>query len=275
MNKKAGFLKKISFYALIVIFLVTTIMPFAWMFVTSLRVAPNTMLVPPPPPGTFTLLNFITIFENADFLRSLFNSIVITFSLTFLSILINAMAAYSFAKLNFPGREKLFALLLLTMMVPGKVTMMPVFIILKSLDLLNSYIGLIFLGSASVYAIFMLRQFMYDIPDELLESARIDGCGEPRLFFYIVLPLCKPVIATLAIINFIGAWNELLWPLIIMIDEKMYTLPVALANLNGRYGSDQGIMMAGAVIVVVPIILIFLFVQKYYIRGITAGALKG
>jgi len=185
------------------------------------------------------------------------------------------MAAYSFAKLNFPGREKLFALLLLTMMVPGKVTMMPVFIILKSLDLLNSYIGLIFLGSASVYAIFMLRQFMYDIPDELLESARIDGCSEPRLFFYIVLPLCKPVIATLAIINFIGAWNELLWPLIIMIDEKMYTLPVALANLNGRYGSDQGIMMAGAVIVVVPIILIFLFVQKYYIRGITAGALKG
>lgn len=275
MSKKAGFIKKISFYALIAIFLVTTIMPFAWMFVTSLRVAPNTMLTPPPPHGTFTLLNFITIFENADFLRSLLNSIVITFSLTFLSILINAMAAYSFAKLNFPGREKLFALLLLTMMVPGKVTMMPVFIILKSLDLLNSYIGLIFLGSASVYAIFMLRQFMYDIPDELLESARIDGCSEPRLFFYIVLPLCKPVIATLAIINFIGAWNELLWPLIIMIDEKMYTLPVALANLNGRYGSDQGIMMAGAVIVVVPIILIFLFVQKYYIRGITAGALKG
>jgi multiple sugar transport system permease protein len=275
MSKKTGFIKKISFYALIVLFLATTIMPFAWMFITSVKVAPNTMIIPPPPVGTFTALNYVTIFENADFLRNLINSAIVTFSLTGLSILINAMAAYAFAKLNFPGREKLFALLLLTMMVPGKVTMMPVFIILKSLNLLNSFVGLIFLGSASVYAIFMLRQFMYDIPDELIESARIDGCGELRLFFSIILPLCKPVIATLAIINFIGAWNELLWPLIIMIDEKMYTLPVALANLNGRYGSDQGIMMAGAVIVVVPIIIIFLMVQKYYIRGITSGAVKG
>jgi multiple sugar transport system permease protein len=275
MAIKSGLFKQISFYALVIVFLVTTTMPFAWMFFTSIRVSPNTYLVPPPPPGTFTLLNYTMIFDNADFLRSLFNSAVVTFSLTGLSILINSMAAYAFAKLNFPGREKLFALLLLTMMVPGKVTMMPVFIILKSLGLLNSYVGLIFLGSASVYAIFMLRQFMYDIPDELIESARIDGCGEFRLFFSIILPLCKPALATLAIINFIGAWNELLWPLIIMLDEKMYTLPVALANLNGRYGSDQGIMMAGAVIVVVPIIAIFLAVQKYYIRGIAAGAVKG
>jgi len=275
MTNKTGLIQKISLYALIVIFLISTIMPFAWMFFTSLRVAPNTLIVPPPPEGTATILNYITIFENAHFFRSLMNSMIVTFSLTGLSILINAMAAYSFAKLNFPGREKLFALLLLTMMVPGKVTMMPVFIILKSLNLLNSYIGLVFIGSTSVYAIFMLRQFMYDIPDELIESARIDGCGELRLFFSIVLPLCKPILATLIIINFIGAWNELLWPLIIMIDEKMYTLPVALANLNGRYGSDQGIMMAGAVIVIVPIIIIFLLVQKYYIRGITAGAVKG
>jgi len=275
VTNKTGLIQKVSLYVLIVIFLITTIMPFAWMFFTSLRVAPNTLIVPPPPAGTATLANYITIFENADFFRSLINSVIITFSLTGLSVLINAMAAYSFAKLNFPGREKLFALLLLTMMVPGKVTMMPVFIILKSLNMLNSYMGIIISGSASVYAIFMLRQFMYDIPDELIESARIDGCGEFRLFFSIILPLCKPVLATLVIINFIGAWNELLWPLIIMIDEKMYTLPVALANLNGRYGSDQGIMMAGAVIVVVPVILIFLLVQKYYIRGITAGAVKG
>ncbi|HNY12403.1 MAG TPA: carbohydrate ABC transporter permease, partial [Candidatus Wallbacteria bacterium] len=224
MTNKTGLIQKISLYALIVIFLVTTIMPFAWMFITSLRVAPNTLIMPPPPVGTATFSNYITIFENADFFGSLINSVIVTFSLTGLSVLINAMAAYCFAKLNFPGREKLFALLILTMMVPGKVTMMPVFIILKSLNMLNSYTGLIISGSASVYAIFMLRQFMYDIPDELIESARIDGCGEFRLFFSIILPLCKPVLATVVIINFIGAWNELLWPLIIMIDEKMYTL---------------------------------------------------
>lgn len=203
------------------------------------------------------------------------NSVIVAAGVTFLSLLVNALAAFAFAKLNFAGREKLFALLLLTMMVPGQVTMMPVFIILKSLGLLNSYLGLIIPGCASIFAIFMLRQFMRDIPDELIDAARIDGCSDFRVFFNIVLPLCKPALVTLLIFNFMGAWNEFLWPLIVMIKEERYTLPVALANLNGQFGTDWGILMAGSVVVVAPVIIVFLIAQKHYIEGITAGAVKG
>jgi multiple sugar transport system permease protein len=185
------------------------------------------------------------------------------------------MAAYGFAKLSFPGREKIFALLLLTMMVPGQVTMMPVFLILKTLGFLNSFVGLIIPGIASVFGIFMLRQFMQAIPEEILEAARIDGCSEYRIFFSIMLPLCRPVLATLAIFSFIGAWNEFFWPLVIMLREDMQTLPVALANLNGQFNTDWGLLMAGSVLVVVPVILVFLLAQKHYIKGIAAGGVKG
>lgn len=273
--KKNGLVEIISLYALVIVSLGFTILPFAWMLLTSFKngeEVARAMSVTAPPA---TAENYRFLFENTSFFTNLYNSVVIAVSLTCLSLAINSMAAYAFAKLNFPGREKLFALLMMTMLVPSKVTMMPVFIILKSLGLLNSYTGIVISGSASVYAVFMMRQFMYDIPDELLEAARIDGCGEFRLFRTIVLPLCKPVLATLSIYCFIGAWNELLWPLILMLDEKMFTLPVAIALMNTQNYGNTGLMMAASVVVVVPVILLFLAVQKYYIRGITGGALKG
>lgn len=260
---------------LIAVCLAFTMTPFAWMVMASLKdggEVASTMSVTAP--GT-TLANYSELFTRSNILLNLYNSLVIAVSLTAISLAINSLAAYAFAKLNFPGREKMFALLVLTMMVPGKVTMMPVFIILKSLGLLNSYTGVVITGSASVYAIFMLRQFMRDIPDELLEAARIDGAGEFAIFSRIALPLCKPVLATLSIYCFVGAWNELLWPLILLFDENMFTLPVALALMSGQSLSGVGLTMAASVTVVVPVIALFLAVQKYYIRGITAGALKG
>jgi multiple sugar transport system permease protein len=185
------------------------------------------------------------------------------------------MAAYAFAKLSFPGREKIFSLLLLTMMVPGQVTMMPVFLILKNLGLLNTFTGLILPGIGSVFGIFMLRQFMRAVPEEILEAARIDGCSEFKIFYGIMMPLCRPILATLAIFSFIGAWNEFFWPLIIMLREDMQTLPVALANLNGQFNTDWGLLMSGSVLVVIPVILVFLLAQKHYIKGIAAGGVKG
>jgi len=275
MNKKS-IIEIVSFYALIIICLVTTITPFAWMVLTSFKKSDDVMKTLSVITPESTIANYTYIFEKANFFGSLFNSMVIAFSMVLLSLTINSLAAYAFAKMNFPGREKLFALLLLTMMVPAKVTMMPVFVILKSLGLLNSYSGIVISGSASVFAVFMLRQFMYEIPDEMLEAARIDGCSEFKLFYKIMLPLCKPVLATLSIICFINAWNELLWPLILMLDEKMFTLPVALSLLTGSgSGGGVGVLMAASVTVVVPIITLFMMVQKFYIRGITAGALKG
>jgi multiple sugar transport system permease protein len=226
-------------------------------------------------PKAPTLDNFRNLLQAANLGRSFLNSLIFAIGMTILSVLCNAMAAYGFAKLSFPGREKLFALLLLTMMVPGQVTMMPVFLILKSLGLLNSFTGLIIPGVASVFGIFMLRQFMQAVPEEILEAARIDGCGEFRIFFMIMLPLCRPILATLAIFSFIGAWNEFFWPLIIMLREDMQTLPVALANLNGQFNTDWGLLMAGSVLVVIPVIIVFLMAQKHYIRGIADGGVKG
>jgi multiple sugar transport system permease protein len=161
------------------------------------------------------------------------------------------------------------------MMVPGQVTMLPVFIILKHLGLLNTFAGLILPGTSAVFAVFMLRQFMMDVPEEILEAARVDGCSEFAIYWRIMLPLCRPIIATLAIFSFIGSWNEFLWPLILMLREDRYTLPVALANLNGQYNTDWGLLMAGAVVVVLPAVAVFLLAQRHYIQGIAAGAVKG
>ena len=276
MVKRTGKYELISLYAFLAVCLVSTLLPFIWMFSTSFKGAAEIFTKSPVfIPGSPTLQNYRELFSRLDFLTHFFNSVIVALGLTLLSLLVNALAAFAFAKLNFAGREKIFSLLLLTMMVPGQVTMMPVFIILKSLGLLNSYLGLIIPGCASIFAIFMLRQFMRDIPDELIDAARIDGCGDFRVFFNIVLPLCKPALVTLLIFNFMGAWNEFLWPLIIMIKEEKYTLPVALANLNGQFGTDWGILMAGSVVVVAPVIIVFLMAQKHYIEGITAGAVKG
>jgi multiple sugar transport system permease protein len=226
-------------------------------------------------PENPTLENYEKLLTQANLGRSFFNSLVFAIGMMVLSVFFNAMAAYAFAKLSFPGREKIFSLLLLTMMVPGQVTMMPVFLILKNLGLLNTFTGLILPGIGSVFGIFMLRQFMHAVPEEILEAARIDGCSEFRIFYGIMLPLCRPILATLAIFSFIGAWNEFFWPLIIMLREDMQTLPVALANLNGQFNTDWGLLMSGSVLVVIPVILVFLLAQKHYIKGIAAGGVKG
>lgn len=273
--REAGPAQRIAFYAFMLASVAITLFPFLWMLSTSVK-SPDEIFTQAPTiiPRHWTWRHYRHLFATLDMTRHAFNSAVYAFGTTLLSLLFNSMAAFAFAKLRFPGREKLFTLLLATMMVPGQVTMMPVFLILKHLHLLNTYTGLILPGAATVFAIFMLRQFMIEIPEEILEAARIDGCSEAMIFFRIVLPLCRPVLATLAIFTFIGAWNEFLWPLIIMLKADHFTLPVALATLNGQFQVDWGLLMAGSVIVVIPAIAVFLLAQKHYIEGIAAGAVK-
>jgi multiple sugar transport system permease protein len=265
-----------AFFAFLCASLVITLFPFIWMVSTSFK-GPAEIFTQTPTfiPENPTLENYEKLLTQANLGRSFFNSLVFAIGMMVLSVFFNAMAAYAFAKLSFPGREKIFSLLLLTMMVPGQVTMMPVFLILKNLGLLNTFTGLILPGIGSVFGIFMLRQFMHAVPEEILEAARIDGCSEFRIFYGIMLPLCRPILATLAIFSFIGAWNEFFWPLIIMLREDMQTLPVALANLNGQFNTDWGLLMSGSVLVVIPVILVFLLAQKHYIKGIAAGGVKG
>ena len=276
MKEQQILLKLIAVYLVLVIGLIAMIAPFLWMLSTSFKSTKAIFRFPPDwIPAQPTLAHYQKLFETLDFLTPFKNTVIVAVSITFLSLLICSMAGYAFAKFRFPGRDKLFIGLLGTLMVPGQITMIPVFLLLNKLRLLNSYPGLILPGLASAFSIFFMRQFIRTIPDELLEAARIDGASERYIFFKIVLPLCKPALATLGIFNFTGSWNSFLWPLIIASSEKMYTLPVAIANLGGQYQTDYGLQMAGAVVVLVPIIIVFLFAQRYFIKGITLSGLKG
>jgi multiple sugar transport system permease protein len=268
--------------------LVITFTPFFWMFSTSLKSGESIFTFPPQwLPKKVTTEHYQRLFGiesqkvkeekgtiSLNFAQHFKNSVLVAVGITVFSLFLNSLAAFAFSKYNFPGKEKIFTLLLATLMIPGQVTMIPIFLLLKMLGLLNTYFALLIPGLVSVYGIFLIRQFMLSIPNDLIESARIDGCSDFRIYWYIMLPLCKPILATLGVFTFIGAWNDFIWPLIVMMKESMYTLPVALANLSGEYATDYGLMMAGSVIVVTPIIIVFLFAQKFVIESFATTGLK-
>lgn len=262
-------------YGTAVIILIFTIAPFLWMALSSIK--PESEILKFPPqwlPEKITTAHFRMLFDKINFLQNFWNSFIVAFCISIVTILINSMAGFVFAKYRFKGRERLFALLVATMMIPGQVTMIPSFMLLKWLGLLNSYLGLIIPGSASIFAIFLMRQFMMAVPDSLLEAARIDGCSEWRIFWQIMLPLSMPAIATLTIFTFMSSWNDFFGALIIMLEESKYTLPVALANLNGQHGTEWGILMAGSLVTIAPVLFVFLLMQRHYIRGIALTGQK-
>jgi multiple sugar transport system permease protein len=188
--------------------------------------------------------------------------------------LLNSMAGYAFAKLRFAGRDRIFRLLLAGLVIPAQVAMLPLFLMLKEMGLVNSYLGVVIPGLANIFGIFLVRQYALSIPDSLLDAARMDGASEWRIYCSLVLPLCTPVLVTLAIFTFMASWNDFMWPLIILADDDMYTLPVALANLMGEHVQDTELMMAGSVLTILPVMVLFMVLQKYYINGIMMGAVK-
>ncbi len=251
------------------------VLPFAIMLLEAL--APQNYDLPilqRYQPQNWSMYSFKRLFEIGDFYRFVLNSSVHAFGYTILSLVLNAMAAYAFARLTFPGRERMFSFLVLTMMIPGQVIMIPVFLVVKSLGLLNSYLGLILPGCAHAFGILAMRQFMLDLPDEIFEAARIDGAGDFDIFTRIVWPLCRPIFASLAVTSFIYTWDQFLYPLIIMQDEPMFTLPVALISLTNKSFGHWGVLLAGGIVTAVPSLLVFLLAQKAYVAGITSGAVK-
>lgn len=260
---------------LIAVTAAATLLPFFWMISTSFKPGGGLFTYPPTwIPNEPTLQWYVQLIKEVNFLLHFRNSVFVSVCITVFSLFINSMAGYAFAKHRFRYRDKLFSFLLATMMVPGQLTMIPVFLLLKKLGLLNSYMGLIIPACANVFGIFLIRQFMMSIPNDLIESARIDGCSEFRIYWSVVLPLCRPVLATLGIFTFMGSWNDFLWPLIVMVREEGYTLPVALANLNGQHPTDFGLLMAAAVLVILPVIVVFIAAQKFVIQGIATTGLK-
>ena len=262
--------------ALLVITALLTVMPLVWMFSASLMPTGEATLFPPRfLPSQPTITHYRELFTRMNFGRSFANSMIIAVAITMFSLLLNSMAGYAFAKLRFGGRDKLFSVLVAALVIPTQVGMLPLFLILKSVHLVNSYWGVILPSMATIFGIFLIRQFMLSIPDDLLDAARIDGAGEFRIYWSIVMPLARPVLVTLAIFMFMSAWNDFMWPLIVLTDSARYTLPVAVANLVGEHVQDTELMMASSVLTVLPVLILFLALQRHYIAGIMVGSVKG
>jgi len=256
--------------------LILMLTPFAWMISTSFKTRQESYSMPPTwIPDEITFSNYIELFQAVDFARPLMNSIIVAVATTSISLVVCAMAAYAITKFNFRGRKQTFLLILSTMMVPGQVTTIPVFLLMKKIGLVNTYTGIIIPAIASVSTIFFLRQFLTTISNDYIEAAKIEGAGEWTIFSKLIFPMMKPALITMGIFTFTGAWNSFFWPLIIATDDRFYTLPLAMTILNGQHGGNIGLNMAGAIVVILPLIVLFMFTQKYIIQSMNVGGLKG
>ncbi|NGP46425.1 carbohydrate ABC transporter permease [Bacillaceae bacterium SIJ1] len=268
-------LKKFIFYLLLVVGAFIMLVPFLWMVSTSLKTDGATMVFPPQfIPDPPTLENYQTVTEKFPMLRFLWNSVIVAVLTTLGQMTFSSMAAYAFARMHFKGRDQLFLLYLATMMVPAQVTMIPQFMLIREFNWLDSYMGLIIPTMFGVFGTFLMRQAMLSIPRELEEAAFMDGANHFKVFFHVCLPLIKPMLAALGIFTFMQSWNNFLWPLIVVSNEKLATLPLGLSLLEGRWSTDWGLMMSGVVISIVPILLVYLFAQKYFIQGMTMSGMK-
>ena len=260
----------VAFIALLVLF------PLAWMVSVSFMSTGEAAVFPPPLlPKTWTLDHYRDLFLTQGMGRYLWNSFALASMATALALAFTVPAGYAFAKLAFKGRDKVFQLLVAALVVPAQIGTLPLFLMLKQMGLVNTYAGALVPWLASIFGLFLVRQYALSIPDEMLEAARIDGASEGQIFRRVVLPTLQPIVVTLALFVFLGSWNDFLWPLIILTDQSNYTLPVALAALSREHVQDIEMMMAGAVITVAPVLILFLALQRYYIRGMLAGSVKG
>ncbi len=252
-----------------------TLAPLLWMVSISLMPAGDANVFPARlVPSRVTTEHYVALFARLDVARYALNSAGLALAVTALAVLINGMAGYAFAKLRFTGRESLYRVLLGALVIPAQVAMIPLFLLVKELGLVNSYVGAMIPGLASIFGIFLVRQYTLAVPDDLLDAARIDGAGEWRLFRSIVVPVIRPILVTLAVFTFMGTWNDFMWPLIVFASEEKFTLPVALATLALEHVQDTELMMAGAVLTILPVLGVFVALQRYYIDGITAGSVK-
>ena len=262
-------------YILLVLVAVIIAFPFLWMVLTSFK--PEAEIVRFPPalfPIKITFAAYINVWDRIPFLMFFKNSVIFSFGVTLISLLFDSMAAYAFARLSFPGRDKLFVLVLIALMIPVQVTLIPLFITLNSWHWVNTFQGLIIPRATNAFGIFMLRQFFLGIPKELDEAARIDGCSEYQIYWKVILPLAKAGLASLALFHLMYNWNDLLWPLIMTNAEAMRTLPAGLAMFMGQHVVEYSTLTAGATIAILPLVIAFLCAQEYFIQGIAFSGSK-
>ena len=270
--------QNLSIMVILAVGLAVTILPFVWMVLGAFKSNAELMARPitwwPKAP---TLDNFAAWLFQFDIQRPFLNSVLVALVTVFTTLLFSSMVGWALAKMNFPGKKTITVVVLATMFVPGIVMLIPQFVLVANLGMVNTYWGLILPGMVGAFGVFLMRQFMLEIPDALLDAARLDGAGDFRIFFQIVLPLCKAPLATLAIFTFMGSWNGFVWPLIIAQDSSMYTLPVSLALFSaesGGHGTDFGLQMAGSFLIVIPVLVLFIAMQRHFIQGIAMTGVK-
>jgi multiple sugar transport system permease protein len=268
-------LKRALLYLTLIASSILMVVPFYWSVSSSLKLEQFVFANPPQWwPDPLTLQNYLSVFTKIHFYRYFINSVFVAVVTTLAHVFLDTLAAYAFAKLTFPGRDKIFFLMLLGLMIPFQVNLIPLYRIMAMLNWTNTYLALIVPNLTSILGIFMMRQFLITIPNDLLDAGRIDGCDEFGVFWRVALPLALPGIATLVILTFMGTWNDFLWPRIVTSSEALFTLPVGLAQLQMKNTSNEAQIMAGTVLTALPMILVFLFMQRQFIEGMTAGALK-
>ena len=269
-------IKVIWFYVIACLIAVIVLIPFLWMLSTSLKSKGALMQLPvewiPKEP---TLDSYTKVFSRLPFLRAIFNSFFITISYTVITILSSSMAAFAFTKIKFPYADVIFKLYLASMMIPTQVTMIPLFVVMNNLGLINTYPSVILPSLFRAFAVFMLVQQMRGIPNDYMEAAELDGASLFRIYRTVILPLSKSSIATLTVTTFMESWNDYLWPLLMLNDKNKMTLTLALNSLNGQYGTKYNLLMAGSLISMIPIIIVYICAQKYFKEGLMAGGVKG
>jgi ABC-type glycerol-3-phosphate transport system permease component len=265
----------VAIYGVLIVAGIIAIVPFLYVVSTSFKDTAALFSYPPEwIPSEPTLTNFQTLLEEHPFFRWTLNSLIVASVVTIIKVVIDSMAGYAFAKMNFPGRDVLFLIVLMTLMVPFAATLIPLFLIVRNLNLTNTYPGLILPALASPIGIFMMRQFIESLPSDLENAARLDGCSEFQIFRRVILPLMKPGLVVLGVFTFMTQWTSYLWPLVISTREDMLTLTVGVQSLRSLFTVNWGVLSAGAVLSLLPLSLVFPFLQRYFIAGSIAGALK-
>ena len=276
MNTKNKVSGKVIIYILLVFFALIFLLPIVWIVFSSFKTAGELFAWPPSLFGEHpTVNNYLLALEEGDFVQYFINTVFVSIVATILTVIVNVMAGYVFAKYEFRFKKLLFALVMATLMIPLEVIMIPVFKVIVATHMYNSLWGLIIPAVASPTAVFLVRQYYVPIPTELMEAARIDGASELKIFLRVMLPIAKPVIAVLCIFSFMWRWNDYLWPKLVINDKAQYTLQLALANFSGEYSVDWNSLLAMSVISMIPVLIVFLMFQKHIIGGMTAGGVKG
>ncbi|MEA5617818.1 carbohydrate ABC transporter permease [Cronbergia sp. UHCC 0137] len=277
MNWKNPRLQTILMYGLLAIIALIMLFPLLWLISTALKSSTENILQSPPQllPSQPTLENFSRVWKSLPFGQYIYNSSLVALLTVGLNLLFCSLAAYPLARLSFVGRDWIFILIVSTIMIPFQIVMIPLYILTVQIGLRNSYLGMIFPSLASAFGIFLLRQAFMSVPKEIEEAARLDGSSELGLWWDIMLPAIRPALATLAIFVFIGSWSDFLWPLIVIQDENLYTLPLGVAKLAGTFSLDWRLVAAGSIISIAPVLILFLFLQRYIVPTDSGSGVKG